>query len=465
MAVQTLNFPLFAYPRPWLDNPRQEKWGGEKTEPFNNSRHRQGVNFMVDMKTVLGLILGGGQGTRLYPLTRDRAKPAVPLAGKYRLIDIPMSNCFHAGIDKIAILTQFNSASLHRHIYRTYVRDFFTKGWVQILAAEQTFTSKDWYQGTADAVRKQWVEIREAGTEHILILAGDHLYRMDYREFAQFHVDHKADVTVAVQPVRTEDASGFGILKLGDNDKIVQFKEKPKTQEELNELRSGDNPDRPYMASMGIYIFRTQALMELLETYGGDDFGKNIIPAAMQTHRVVGYQFDGYWEDIGTIRRFYEVNLDMAKPDPSFDFYSPERPIYTRPRFLPVAEIHGASLYNVLIADGCRIDQASIRESVIGLRSIVGGNVTMTRTVMMGADYYENEEEKAENRRKNRPPIGIGYGCVIENAIIDKNARIGKGVIIRGIENRPDSESENWVARDGLVIVSKNGIIPDGTVI
>lgn len=420
---------------------------------------------MVDMQNVLGLILGGGQGTRLHPLTSERAKPAVPLAGKYRLIDIPMSSCLHAGIDKIAILTQFNSASLHRHIYRTYVRDVFAKGWVQILAAEQTPRSRDWYQGTADAVRKQWMEISEAKTEHILILAGDHLYRMDYRKFAQYHVDHKADVTVAVQPVPAADAHGLGILKLDDESRIVEFKEKPQTIEELSGLESGSNPDKPYMGSMGIYIFRTEALIKLLEKHEGVDFGKNIIPAAMDSNRVYGYEFNGYWEDIGTIRRFYEVNLDMAKANPPFDFYDRERPIYTRPRFLPGSEIHGASLYNVLIGDGCRIHEATIRHSVIGLRSIVDASVTMNRVVMMGADYYETDADKAENKRSGRPNVGIANGCVIEDAIIDKNARIGRGVIIRSIPNRPDEEKENWVARDGLIIVPKNAVIPDGTVI
>lgn len=421
---------------------------------------------MIDMTNVLGLILGGGQGTRLNPLTRDRAKPAVPLAGKYRLIDIPMSNCLHADIDKIAILTQFNSASLHRHIYRTYMRDNFAKGWVQILAAEQTPTSKDWYQGTADAVRKQWVEIREAHTDHILVLAGDHLYRMDYRKFAQYHVDHDADITVAVQPVSREDAPSLGILKLGDENRIVHFHEKPKTDEELDNLPSGDNPNKPFMASMGIYIFRTSALAELLEQHpNDDDFGKHIIPAALDTHRIFGYPFDGYWEDIGTIRRFYEVNLDMAAPDPPFDFYDANSPIYTHPRFLPGSEIHGASLHNVLISDGCRIDEATIRQSVIGVRSMVGASVTMNRVVMMGADFYESDEDKKQNVRLSRPDIGIGYGCVIEDAIIDKNARIGRGVIIRSNIAREEEENENWVIKEGLVIVPKNAIIPDNTVI
>lgn len=418
----------------------------------------------MQMKNVLGLILGGGAGTRLYPLTKERSKPAVPLAGKYRLIDIPMSNCLHAGIDKIAILTQFNSVSLHRHIYSTYNRDIFSSGWVQILAAEQRPESKAWYEGTADAVRKQIIEIKEAGTDYVLVLAGDHLYRMDYSKFVQYHVDSEAEVTVAVQPVSREEASGLGILKLSSDGQIARFTEKPKTEEALEGLGSWEGAERPYMGSMGIYVFATKLLFELLEAKG-DDFGRDIIPAAIKNRRVMGYVFDGYWEDIGTIRRFYQVNLDMASPDAPFDFYSPDRPIYTHARFLPASEVHGAHLHNVLLTDGCRVYDATARDSVIGLRSIIGPEVTIRSTVMMGADYYETDEELADNKREDRPDIGIGAGSIIEQAIIDKNARIGRNVTIRAIPNRPDSEGDNWVARDGLIIVPKNAVIPDGTVI
>lgn len=415
------------------------------------------------MSDVLGLILGGGVGTRLYPLTKERAKPAVPLAGKYRLIDIPMSNCFHAGIEKIAILTQFNSVSLHRHIYSTYNRDIFTPGWVQILAAEQTPQSRDWYQGTADAVRKQLIEIREAGTKYILILAGDHLYRMDYSRFVQYHVDMEADITVAVQPVARENAPGLGILKLGSDGRIINFTEKPKL-EQLDGLESGNNPDKPYMASMGIYVFATEVLFDLLAKEG-DDFGRDIIPAAIQDRRVIGYVFDGYWEDIGTIRRFYEVNLEMVSPDAPFDFYSPDRPIYTHARFLPASEVYGARLHNVLLTDGCRVYDSSISNAVVGLRTTIGSNVIVQSAIIMGADYYETEAELAENRRLGRPDIGIGSGSIIKGAIVDKNARIGKNVKILALPNRPDGEGENWVARDGIVIVPKNAVIPDNTVI
>lgn len=417
----------------------------------------------MDMSDVLGLILGGGRGTRLYPLTRDRAKPAVPLAGKYRLIDIPMSNCFHAGIQKIAILTQFNSASLHRHIWNTYRRDNFTPGWVQILAAEQTPQSHDWYQGTADAVRKQLVEIREAGAKYTVVLAGDHLYRMDYSKFVQYHVDNGADITIAVQPVGRDVVSGLGILKLDENGRIIRFVEKPPL-DQADDLKSGADPDKPFMASMGIYVFETRVLFELLEA-PGDDFGGEIIPTAIDERRVMGYVFDGFWEDIGTIRRFYEVNLEMTEPSAPFDFYSAKRPIYTHARFLPATEVYGARLSSVLLADGSHIYKAQISNCVIGLRSRIGSDVVINDTVIMGADYYETDEQLAENRRLERPHIGIAAGSVVEGAIIDKNARIGHNVEIRYLPNRPDEEHDNWVSRDGIVIIPKNAVIPDNTVI
>ncbi|MBP6471310.1 MAG: glucose-1-phosphate adenylyltransferase [Chloroflexi bacterium] len=416
------------------------------------------------MQDVLAIILGGGAGTRLYPLTVERAKPAVPLAGKYRLIDIPMSNCIHAGIEKIAILTQFNSASLHRHIYSTYVRDIFTPGWVQILAAEQTPRSADWYQGTADAVRKQLIEIKQAGSKYVLILAGDHLYRMDYTKFVQFHVDSEADITIAVQPVDRKSAPSLGILKMGSDGQITQFTEKPKQEAQLDELISRDDSTKPYMASMGIYVFATDVLFDLLDQEG-DDFGRDLIPAAMTNRRVMGYVFDGYWEDIGTIRRFFQVNLDMAAYDAPFDFYEAERPIYTHARFLPASEVHGSHLDNVLLTDGCRIQNASITNSVVGLRSIIHSEAVIRSTVIMGADYYETEKELAHNAKNGIPDVGIGAGTHIQRAIVDKNARIGSNVHIRDIPNRPDTEGDGWVARDGIILVPKNAIIRDGTVI
>ncbi|MCB8926447.1 MAG: glucose-1-phosphate adenylyltransferase [Ardenticatenaceae bacterium] len=416
------------------------------------------------MQDVLGLILGGGAGTRLYPLTKERAKPAVPLAGKYRLIDIPMSNCLHAGIDKIAILTQFNSVSLHRHIHRTYNRDVFSPGWVQILAAEQKPTSVDWYQGTADAVRKQSIEIKQAGAKYTLILAGDHLYRMDYRKFVEQHVESGSAITVAVQPVPRDVAPGLGILKLDEQNNIVEFKEKPKTDAELDSMMSWPGQERPFMASMGIYVFNTDVLFELLEGKG-NDFGRDILPQAMDTHRLQGFIFEGYWEDIGTIQRFYQVNLDMALPDAPFDFYSATTPIYTRPRFMPASEVNGATLDNVLLTDGCRISKSTIRSAVIGLRSIIKANCTIDSTIIMGADFYESEATVAENAEKGIPDVGIGEGSNIAAAIIDKNARIGRNVTIRNLPDRVDGEGPNWVARDGIIIVPKNAILPDGTVI
>ncbi|WP_369130640.1 glucose-1-phosphate adenylyltransferase [Desulforhopalus vacuolatus] len=414
------------------------------------------------MKDVLGLIMGGGRGARLYPLTKKRSKPAVPVAGKYRLIDIPISNCIHSGIDKISILTQFNSVSLHRHIFRTYRRDMFTDGWVQILAAEQTPENKGWYQGTADAVRQQLVEIKNAGTTYVIILAGDHLYRMDYRKFVQYHIDTHADITLAVQPVSEGEAPELGILKRNTDGEIVSFTEKP-TSAELDGLESLPGTEKPFLASMGIYVFSTKLLAELLAA-PGDDFGKDIIPEALVNRRVMGHVFDGYWADIGTIKRFYEVNLELAA-NSAFELNIPKQPVYTNPRFLPPGDLQRVLLTKTLLAEGCRIADAEITNSVVGIRSIIASGVVMRDTVMMGADYYETDEHRAENVEQGRPDIGIGNGSTIEGAIIDKKARIGCNVHIRHLPDRPDSENENWVVRDGLVIVLKSGIIADGTVI
>lgn len=414
------------------------------------------------MQDVLGLILGGGRGSRLYPLTERRSKPAVPLAGKYRLIDIPISNCINSDIDKIAILTQFNSVSLHRHIHSTYRRDMFTRGWVEILAAEQTPKSDGWYQGTADAVRQHLDQIRRSRTRFILILAGDHLYQMDYRKFVQYHIETKADITLAVQPIEAGAASAMGILKRSESGQILSFTEKP-TRDELTHLESMVGSDKPFMASMGIYVFSTDLLLDLLET-PGNDFGKDLIPRTLSKHRIMGYVFDGYWADIGTIRRFYEVNLEMASLSRPFDFNRPNS-VFTHPRFLPPAEVYGAQLNQVLLGDGCRLHDATISNSVIGLRNIVGPGVTIKETVTMGADYYETEADRARNKQLNLPDLGIGQGTTIEAAIIDKNARIGRNVQIRHIADRPDSENENWVARDGLVIVRNRAVVHDGTII
>jgi glucose-1-phosphate adenylyltransferase len=418
---------------------------------------------MLAMSDVLGLIMGGGQGTRLWPLTKDRSKPAVPLAGKYRLVDIPISNCLHAGIEKIAILTQFRSVSLHRHILRTYRRDMFTDGWVEILAAEQSPGHRDWYQGTADAVRQQWIEIKNARTKYVLVLAGDHLYRMDYRKFVAYHIETGADITLAVQPVEAEYASAFGILKRNPDGEIVSFTEKPGPEARAS-LESLPDTDKPYLASMGIYVFSTELLHGLLAA-PGDDFGKDIIPEALLHQHLMGYVFDGYWADIGTIRRFYEVNLELVAPDRPLELLDPQWPLYTHPRFLPPSEVRGSRLDQVLLADGCCIYDSEITNSVIGLRSIVSSGVRIQSSVLMGADYCESDADKAENKRLGRPDIGIGEGSTVECAILDKNAHIGRNVHIRHLPDRPDFDSEDWVAREGLVIVPKNAVIPDDTVI
>ncbi len=420
----------------------------------------------MPQKDVLAVVLGGGRGTRLYPLTKLRAKPAVPLAGKYRLIDIPLSNCINSGITRIFILTQFLSASLHRHVYQTYKFDVFSDGFVEILPAEQTLTRADWYQGTADAVRRQLHRFLSRAPEDVLILAGDHLYRMDYQEFIAFHREKRADATIAALPIPEEDAPRYGILKTDGDGRIVEFREKPQTPQELEGLQSptGDSA-RPYLASMGIYVFRLDLMTRLLEETPGDDFGREIIPAAIQSLRVYAFPFDGYWEDIGTIAAFYKANLALTQPNPPFDFYDPARPIYTRPRFLPASRVDGCRLERVVLADGCWLYDAELEECVIGLRSIVRPGAHLRQVVLLGADYYEDAVQKTENRRLGRPHVGIGSNTIIERAIIDKNARIGQGVIIRSHEGEPDREEENYVIRDGIVVIPKNAVIPDGTTI
>jgi glucose-1-phosphate adenylyltransferase len=411
-------------------------------------------------KRILGVIMGGGVGRRLYPLTRDRSKPAVPFAGKYRLIDIPISNCINSGIERIAVLTQFNSVSLHRHITRTYNFDSFHAGWVQIWAAEQTSENRDWYQGTADAVRKQLLEIRSTRCDDVVVLAGDHLYRMDYAEMLAFHHKKNADITVAVQPVRADDASRFGILRRERDGQLTRFVEKPTDPEVLSEFVSRKDKKRPYLGSMGIYVFKAKVLDELLEGTKDTDFGGDVIPHAMESHKVFGYSFDGYWEDIGTIRSFYETNLQLALPNPPFNFHDPSAPIFSRARFLPGSTIDGATMENVLLADGCQIGQAIIRDSVIGLRSRIADSVKINRSIIMGADYLNDPDAEKFN-----VPLGIGEGCKIDKAIIDKNARIGANVIIRAFPDgtEMDNEEEGWVVRDGIVVIPKNTMLSDGT--
>ncbi len=417
------------------------------------------------IRDVMALILGGGRGTRLYPLTKLRAKPAVPIGGKYRLIDVPISNCLNSGIHKIYALTQFLSASLHRHIYQTYKFDVFSDGFVYILAAEETPSGMEWYQGTADAVRKQLPRFAHARVKDLLILSSDHLYRMDYAEFVELHREKRADVTIAVQPVASADAPRFGILKTDEEGCITSFHEKPRP-DELDGLESIPDSDKPYLASMGVYLFRADMLRQVLEESDAEDFGNQIIPAAIESLRVYAFPFDGYWEDIGTIRALYEANLALTLPDPPFDFYDPNNPIYSRPRFLPSSRADGCHLERTVLAEGCLIEQSDIRESVIGLRSVIGPDARVTRTVVMGADFYETPGRKAENRRRDRPDVGIGRGSIIEGAIIDKNARIGEGVTIRPHAPGEDmAKAENYVIQDGIVVVPKNAVIPDGTII
>jgi len=405
---------------------------------------------------VLAVILGGGRGARLYPLTKMRAKPAVPIAGKYRLIDIPISNCINSGILRVHVLTQFNSVSLHRHITDTYKFDSFHTGWVQVLAAEQTPESGEWYMGTADAIRKQLLQITGAGSEHVLILAGDHLYRMDYAAMMAFHIEKNADITVAVQPVSKDEAPRFGILKRGSDGRIQDFVEKPTEPDVQARMMSRDDPERPFLGSMGIYAFRTQVLIDLLEQHPDfDDFGSDVIPFAISRQPVFGFDHDGYWEDIGTIRSFYDVNLRLTRPDSPFNFYDARSPIYTHSRFLPGSIVTDSKLTEVLLAEGCVIEKAEITHAIIGLRSQIGAGTTIRDSIVMGADYYDRSTSKA--------PLGIGSGCHIEGAILDKNVRIGANVVIKPFPRGTERDEGNWVVQDGIVVIPKGTALPTGT--
>ncbi len=414
---------------------------------------------MPTLDNILAVILGGGVGKRLYPLTKQRSKPAVPIAGKYRLIDLPLTNCINSGIHQVAILTQFNSVSLHRHITQTYNFDDFHRGWVQILAAEQTPRSLDWYQGTADAVRKQLFEIKATHASYVLILAGDHLYRMDYARLARYHWETGADITVAVQPVPASEASRFGLLKCDPDGRIPAFVEKPRDPEVLAQFVSRDDPEKPYLGSMGIYLFNTEVLIGLLEDGSYDDFGGQIIPNALATHKVYGYTFQGYWEDIGTIRSFYETNLRLARPDAPFNFYDPERPIYTHARFLPGSVIDGATLDNVLLAEGSQIHKAEIHDSVVGLRSHIAEGVYMSQLDHDGGGLLR----PAGRHPARQPPLGIGPNCHIEGAILDKNVRIGEGVVIKPFPPGTDLDETSWVVQDGIVVIPKSTVLYPGT--
>jgi glucose-1-phosphate adenylyltransferase len=417
---------------------------------------------MATVDDILAVILGGGRGARLFPLTQQRSKPAVPMAGKYRLIDIPISNCINSGILRIAVLTQFNSVSLHRHITRTYNFDAFHSGWVQVWAAEQTLGNTDWYQGTADAVRKQLFEIRATRAKYVLILAGDHLYHMDFAKMAAFHFEKDADITIAVQPVSAEDASRFGVLKRNSENFITDFFEKPTDPKVLKNVASGSNAKKPYLASMGIYLFKTSVLINLLEQHPHDDFGGHVIPAAIYTHKVCGYDFEGFWEDIGTIRSFYDTNLALTRANPPFNFFDQEYPIYSHPRFLPGSQVLNCVMEDTLLAEGCCIQNAEIHHSIIGLRSQIRSGVKIKDTILMGCDYYENPCSEDDDTKIG---LGIGSNCSIEGAIIDKNARLGRGITIRAFPRGTDIDGTGWVVRDGIVVIPKDAILAPGTTI
>jgi glucose-1-phosphate adenylyltransferase len=428
------------------------------------------------MHNVLSLILGGGRGSRLYPLTAHRSKPAVPLAGKYRLIDIPISNCINSGFNRIYVLTQFLSVSLHRHIANTYKFDPFGGGFVEVLAAQQTNEAADWYQGTADAVRQQIRYASDETCDDVLVLSGDQLYRMDFGQLLHTHRDSGADATLAVIPVPQERVAGFGLVRPDETGRIQGFVEKPqdeaamapfRTPAEWMERRGITAGDRPYLASMGIYCFRRDALTAMLAAHpAATDFGKEIFPGCLRSHRLHAHLFDGYWEDLGTIQAYHEANLALTGDDPPFDFNSPEGVIYTRMRFLPASRLGGATLRAALISDGCAIQAgATIEHSVVGVRSRIGRNANIHDSVLIGADRYETAAERAQNRARGMPDIGVGDDVVIRRTILDKDCRVGHNVRLVNRRSVADEEGSNYVIRDGIIAITRGTVIPDGTVI
>jgi glucose-1-phosphate adenylyltransferase len=426
------------------------------------------MNLKIPTENTLAIIMGGGAGTRLFPLTRERAKPAVPLAAKYRLVDIPISNCLNSGFRQVYILTQFNSESLHRHITDSYKFDNFTKSFVEVLAAQQTPEGARWYQGTADAVRQNLRYFLERAYDYYLILSGDQLYRMDYAELMTAHIRMGAEITLATTPVDRAAASGFGIMHSDNDRRIYRFEEKPKDPKLLEELRiptellkeMGRPADSElYQGSMGIYVFNRQILIDALDN-SYDDFGKHIIPASLKKYKVFAYIFQGYWEDIGTVRAFFEANLALTDTVPPYNFFDHINPIYTHARFLPASKVNSAQINRAVIADGCIITQANIERAVIGIRSVIETGTTIRNCVLMGADLYQEEDPHPIS---GRPPIGIGAHCVIEGAIIDKNARIGSDVVISPAGKPENLDGDNFYIRDGVVVVPKNAVIPSGT--
>lgn len=423
------------------------------------------------MRDVLAVILGGGKGTRLFPLTQYRSKPAVPLAGKYRIIDIPISNCLNSGVNRIYLMTQFNSASLHSHIRQTYRFDRFDGGFVELLAAQQTMEGEMWYQGTADAVRKNLTHLRDRNIKYFLILSGDQLYRMDYREILATHQKSGADATIAAIPVTRQAARGFGIMRIDDSGRVRGFLEKPQTDKEIDELVRTDpawidsrgikSNGRDCLGNMGIYVFNRDVLIDLLTKSDYEDFGKEVFPMSIRTHNVQAHLFDGYWEDIGTIRSFYDANLDLTRPDSPFTLENQDAPIFTHARFLPPTRFDGAKVTSSLISDGCVIGEGSVIEnSVIGLRCKIGKNVRISNSILMGADSYQSVEDLAAEKAQGMPPIGIGEGSTLVGAIIDKNCRIGRNVQVDN--TKPLSKTDTGVVmQDGIIVVPKETTLPD----
>ncbi len=424
------------------------------------------------MRDVMGIVLSGGRGQRLYPLTRDRSKPAVPLAGKYRIIDIPISNCLNSSINKIFVLTQFNSASLNRHIVQTYKFDMFSDGFVDILAAEQTPDNPNWFQGTADAVRQSIKHFAPYDSvKYILVLSGDQLYQMDFSDIMRFHVENRAGITVAALPVTAEDATGLGIMKIQQKGRVATFHEKPRPAD-LSELKctlpacaaKGDGSHES-LASMGIYVFEKDFLIKVLTESSATDFGRELIPEAIHKYGVYSYVFNGYWTDIGTIRSFYDANLDLTSSLPQFNFYDVMMPMYTHPRNLPGSKLNNCNIHQSIISEGCILNGADIKHSIVGVRCRIGGGSTVKNSVLMGADFYETAHELESNLATKMPNIGIGNHCTIINAIIDKNVRIGDNVSIINAHNLQEKDEENYSIRDGIIVVPKGAYIPGGTVI
>ena len=423
------------------------------------------------MERVLALVLGGGRGARLFPLTLMRSKPAVPIGGKYRLVDVPISNCLNAGIRRIYVLTQFNSASLNRHIAQTYRMDMFSPGFVEILAAEQTPDNPHWFQGTADAVRKAARHFTQFDADHYLILAGDHLYRMDYGELIDAHAERGAEITIAAQPVTAEEAPSMGIFLFDGEGHIAAFEEKP-SRERLAEIGASippgsrffaPTPDRPFVASMGIYVFSRDALLETLEQHGGHDFGHEIIPSALKVRNVHAFLFRGFWADVGTIEAFYEANIMLTRPGAPFNFYDPRRPIFTRPRFLPPSRLNACSVNHAIIAEGSYLDHCMVEDSVVSIRQHIHRGTRVTRSVLLGADYYEADSDAPAI--SGAPAIGIGWNSILDRVIVDKNARIGNDVRLTNEAAVEHADGAGYYIRGGIIIVPKDGVIRDGTVI